>query len=976
MKTKHLFSICLTILCSISTLMYGFEVDGIYYQRYDYTQNGPVEVTGCDKSISHLIIPETVIDDNGNTRSVTSINYYAFQENESLISVIIPISITRIEKQAFGFCSNLTSVVWNAKQCRVPNGYDRPFYGCSQITSFTFGDSVEYIPVNLCFDLENLRSITINCDNLISIEESAFHDCCDSVSIIWNVLKYMEETTTPKNPFSEIYEQITSFTFGNKVTKIPSYMCSNMTSLSSVDIGTGVTSIGISAFSACSNLTSITIPNSVTSIEKSAFKGCSNLTSIIIPNGIKSIQKSTFYNCSRLTSITIPNSVTSIGESAFRGCNSLASIIIPNDVKSIGESAFANCTNLTSIIIPDGVKSIQKSTFYNCSRLTSITIPNSVTSIGESALGGCNSLASIIIPNDVKSIGESAFANCTNLTSIIIPDGVAAIENTTFASCTNLESVTIGNHVVSMGENAFYNCTNLTKTNYAGDIASWCTMDFYNEYSNPIYYSHNLYINNVEVKDAIIPNGITSIKFAAFYNCRSLNSISIPNSVTSIEKSAFSGCSNLPSITIPLNITSIGTRVFEGCSSLTSIVWNAKHCEDFSNNFTPFYLELYTDNFISGRIDIRSQITSFIFGNSVEHIPSYLCYGLNNLKAITIPNNVKSIGMSVFEGCCELTSVIVPNNVTSLGRRTFYSCSRLTSAIVGDGIPRINGETFHNCTNLKSVTIGKEVSGIGEDAFTSCSNLTNVDILAIKPPGLGTIDEYDIAFDLNTISRCLFRIPCGCYWNYANADGWEKKENFQESLFVDFSANSFDEQKGTVSITQTPNCNNNATAIVEASPRRGYKFIQWNDGDKNAVRKVKVEQNLELIAYFDTAIVESIALNESELTLVKGETTQLIATITPEEVINKNILWSTSDSTIITVQDGLITAIEAGEATITAATEEEAYTASCKVTVILPNALDDVEIDISTQVCKVFEDGTIYIFRNGEKYSIDGRKVE
>jgi len=58
---------------------------------------------------------------------------------------------------------------------------------------------------------------------------------------------------------------------------------------------------------------------------------------------------------------------------------------------------------------------------------------------------------------------------------------------------------------------------------------------------------------------------VTEIGDAAFYHCRSLESITIPNSVTSIGTAAFYDCSSLQSVTIPNSVTSIGNSAFGGC---------------------------------------------------------------------------------------------------------------------------------------------------------------------------------------------------------------------------------------------------------------------------------------------------------------------------------------------------------------------------------------------------------------------------
>ena len=154
----------------------------------------------------------------------------------------------------------------------------------------------------------------------------------------------------------------------------------------------------------------------VTKIGSFAFRGCTGLTSITIPNSVTSIDGA-FMGCTGLTSVTIPNSVTSI-ESAFEGCTGLTSVTIGNSVTNI-ISAFEGCTGLTFMEIPNSVTSIGTTTFKNCTNLYSIIIPNSVKSIGNSAFSGCTSLHSIIIPSSVTSIGSLAFYDCTGLSYIV-----------------------------------------------------------------------------------------------------------------------------------------------------------------------------------------------------------------------------------------------------------------------------------------------------------------------------------------------------------------------------------------------------------------------------------------------------------------------------------------------------------------------------------------------------------------------------
>ena len=73
------------------------------------------------------------------------------------------------------------------------------------------------------------------------------------------------------------------------------------------------------------------------------------------------------------------------------------------------------------------------------------------------------------------------------------------------------------------------------------------------------------------LKSITIPDSVTSIGNSAFYGCISLESVTIGNGVTSIEELAFNFCPSLKSVTIPDSVTSIGKWAFSYCTSLRSV---------------------------------------------------------------------------------------------------------------------------------------------------------------------------------------------------------------------------------------------------------------------------------------------------------------------------------------------------------------------------------------------------------------------
>ena len=114
----------------------------------------------------------------------------AFAFCEQLYSVTIPESVKWIGEDAFKLCDGLKTVVWNARNCNIPEvvGYGTPIgldgvdpRRC--ITSISFGDSVEYIPQNVCKNVSGLTSVTIG-KNVKEIGDDAFQYCDAIKSVV------------------------------------------------------------------------------------------------------------------------------------------------------------------------------------------------------------------------------------------------------------------------------------------------------------------------------------------------------------------------------------------------------------------------------------------------------------------------------------------------------------------------------------------------------------------------------------------------------------------------------------------------------------------------------------------------------------------------------------------------------------------------------------------------------------------------
>ena len=101
----------------------------------------------------------------------------------------------------------------------------------------------------------------------------------------------------------------------------------------------------------------------------------------------------------------------------------------------------------------------------------------------------------------------------------------------------------------------------------------------------------------------------------------------------------------------------------------------------------------------------------------------------------------------------------------------------------------------------------------------------------------------------------------------------------------------------------------------------------------NKLDCTNAEKSITITAASTTIPITGVSLNKTSATLTVGGTETLIATVTPSNATNKAVTWTSSNTSVATVSNGVITAKKAGAAVITATTTDGGYKANCTVTV-------------------------------------------
>ena len=399
---------------------------------------------GAPDALTSVTLPSTL----------QSIGEHAFYNCRNTVFNEWPKGLTTLGKNAFRYCSKLTSVPSSLTE--IGEGC---FASCNGLIDIVVPNTVTNIGENAFLWCDNAKTLTVPAELRV---ENRF--CCAGLETIRYTVS--GDGVMPDRTGTVRFSVVAG----------PEYYAKK--SLKQIIFDEGVTHIAayLRGFTSTYDSTnrpewyspkSVILPSTLKSVGAHAFNRYNNAVFSEWPEGLTSVDRYAFYGCSQLTSVPL---LSGYQERAFSSCTNLKEITIPDDVQYVDKEAFAYCLNLETLTMPadrffehafDGTKA---KTIRFTKGATGIMPDRSVPS--DKIYKDCpviwseDTLETVIFDEGITYIARDLFrlvddAPRTVLTTVILPTTLESIGDGAFYNCTNLESLSFCRDAVTIGSDTF-----------------------------------------------------------------------------------------------------------------------------------------------------------------------------------------------------------------------------------------------------------------------------------------------------------------------------------------------------------------------------------------------------------------------------------------------------------------------------------------------------------------------------------------
>ncbi len=180
--------------------------------------------------------------------------------------------------------------------------------------------------------------------------------------------------------------------------------------------------------------------------------------------------------------------------------------------------------------------------------------------------------------------------------------------------------------------------------------------------------------------------------------------------VTEIDDYAFYNVKSMKSISFPVTITSVGMK------TLTETKWYQSSEDDY----------LVIGDGILIKSSAKASGGKLTLKVGIKYIKEDVFAGRKDIMQVILPDSLLEIGERAFQKCSYLCEINFPDHLKVIGDNAFFNCAFLAAITVPASVESINDGAFTKCLLLSSVTLTEGLRKIGESAFLECTNLKTV----------------------------------------------------------------------------------------------------------------------------------------------------------------------------------------------------------------------------------------------------------
>ena len=688
------------------------------------------------------------------------------------------------------------------------------------------------------------------------------------------------------NWLAEYDGQIRLWDYGNPdathtISKING-LGSLLISASAVTLPSNMTSVPATAFKDMTGLTSVEMPDTVTEIGEGAFESCSSLRSLLVLNhqtGAK-LGPAEYNTGDPEYDAVYLGGVSTIGREAFSSCTAIQIVDFDADDTTnvnISSNAFSTCTSLTSVTVPKG--SLGTGVFSSCHSLSHIAFHDSYTEIPGNILSGIENPLIIDFPSSLKRIGSGACAG-----NIIL--------DMNLNECAQLEEI---------DEQAFKGTAFLMSSMTSSETQSLFDLSRNTKLTT---IRHEAFAGaSFEPDTVLLPDCVSAMGSAVFFNTSGIESINIPGSMKTIPDGTFMCSRDLSTVNAPdSQVKSIGKHAFDLCRSLTGIdfinsmeeleeigdfafarcVPDSHDLTDTSREYGLRAIVLPGDD---RQITVRASafegdfmVSSVQVGTSVKDIPDHflMCGSTSDLTNPTAPTKSltwEDIALLDPITQTETTYPFKTGDTTGYKNlrndykynQSLAQMSRLTQITLHDSIESIGQYAFFGHANLTmGLSLPTQLATLGKAAFANCARSFTEDgetrfsgLQSVTIPSgnsIETIEESAFRNDFNlervTFPSNIEEIPAHCF------DGCGK----------DYQSGGETKYHGLTIVSDIAYLK----SIGDYAFRKCYNLK--NKSDSAAITFGNKLENLGKYAFADTGIASASTLSSTKIEEIKEGT--------------------------------------------------------------------------------------------------------